>query len=278
MDKLEVNAPPVPTPPEMTLLFLQLILLQVISDRAVAMNVFHDAEDDCIRLVQYRRREGSDGFDYFELYPAPGCFAAQVLADLRRRVGCPKPPGEGVLHVRHRSREIALTAILPDNAEVRLYFGDDRPEMRIKGKRPDAEARAVTPGKGTLVCPECGSANVRRARNRELPAHTLILRRPRRCRACRALFVPRVPRLLSWSVVAVCAMFIVMIAWQYVIGGVLRMFGVGGGVVRGIFDIVLGVWFVLGAGEWCRVGLEAARHGHEPVVLRRGRRAKRRKQ
>ena len=139
MDKLEIDAPPFPVSPEMTTLFLQLVLLQAIKDHAVAMNVFHDAEDDCLRTVGYRRRAGSSGFDYYELLPAPACLAAEVLAELRRRIGCTEGTGDGTLRLRHQSRVLTLRAIVPDSSEVRLYFTDDRPPMRTKGKRECGE-------------------------------------------------------------------------------------------------------------------------------------------
>ena len=134
MERLEVNAPPLATPHEMTLLFLQLILLQTIEDRAVAVNLFHDVEDGCLRIVEYRRQKGGPGFDWYELLPAPGYFAAQVLAELCRRIGNGRDVTKGTLYVRHLSRYIGLAADIPDGREVRLYFGDDRPPMRTKGK------------------------------------------------------------------------------------------------------------------------------------------------
>jgi hypothetical protein len=136
MEKLEVNTPPTPTPHEMTILFLQLVLLQVIEDKAVALNLFHDAEDDCLRAVEYCRRENSPGFDSLELAPAPRCFANQVLSELRRRIGgSPTSLTDGTLRLRHHAREITLAAVVPDSSEVRVYFTDDRPPIRTKGKR-----------------------------------------------------------------------------------------------------------------------------------------------
>lgn len=43
----------------------------------------------------------------------------------------------------------------------------------------------------TLACPQCGSANVKRAPNRLYRDEFILLRRPWLCRACRCMFEPR---------------------------------------------------------------------------------------
>ena len=121
-------------PREMAVVFLQLALRQVLTDNGVAVNLFYDMEDDCLRAVEYFRSEKEDvEFTWRELYPAPGCFAEQVLNEVRWRVAVDAPSGEGTLHYDYAGSRRQAIAMAPKPTEIRLYFTDDRPSMRSKG-------------------------------------------------------------------------------------------------------------------------------------------------
>jgi len=134
MERLEVLAPESgrKTPRKMGVLFLQLVLRQTLTDGGVALNLFHDGEDDCLRGLEYFV-EGEGKSTWREFYPAPGCFAEQVLRELRWRSGVHHAPGEGMLHYRRQGKALTALAIVPDSSEVRVYFTEDRPTMRNKG-------------------------------------------------------------------------------------------------------------------------------------------------
>ena len=135
MEKLEVFAPESgrKTPQSMAVLFLQLVLRQALTDRAVAVNLFHDAEDDCLRGLEYfaEQDEGAE-IAWREFCPAPGCFAEQVLNELRWRIGMDQPSGHGILHYRYHGSGCQASAFGPSSREIRLYFTDDRPPMQTK--------------------------------------------------------------------------------------------------------------------------------------------------
>lgn len=121
------------TPQSMASLLLLRLFRQTMEDAAVAMNIFYDTADDCIRVLEYipsRDRPGE--YTYRELCPAPGCFARQVFQELSRRAR-PKPGNrEHIIHYRCRGRW--REAIVDVNApqDVRIYYSDARPIMRMK--------------------------------------------------------------------------------------------------------------------------------------------------
>ena len=137
LEKLDVYAPDFgrKTPRTMAVLFLQLVLRQALTDRAVAVNLFHDAEDDCLRGLEYfpEKDTGAEtSYQYREFHPAPACFSEQVLGELRRRIGVDCAPGEGTLHYRYEGKVMPALAVVSDSSEVRVYFTGHRPTMRKK--------------------------------------------------------------------------------------------------------------------------------------------------
>ena len=120
------------TPRRMAVLFVQCVLGQVLADDCVAVNIFYDEEDDCVRSLEYfgwrKLQEPADR----ELLPAPGCFAEQVLQELRWRVGVDCPGGSGTLHFKYEGIRRTAFCEVPDLSEVCVYFTDDRPTMRNK--------------------------------------------------------------------------------------------------------------------------------------------------
>lgn len=134
-ERLELPSPEYgkEAPREMVILFIQLLLRQAITDKAVAFNLFYDAEDDCLRGVQYvAERGGSDKIAPHEFYPAPGYFAEQVLDELRCRVGIDRLPGDGILKYYHHGVGHHAYVLAPNDAEIRLYLTKERPLMRTK--------------------------------------------------------------------------------------------------------------------------------------------------
>ncbi len=121
------------TPRSMILLFLQLVLRQVLKDGAIAVNLFYDDEDRCLRVIEYFSDAGPDGEPRSrELAPAPGYIAQQVFAMLRSRLEFRGESNVGVL--RYKYDGLALTSVghVASDADVRVFLSEDRPRMRIK--------------------------------------------------------------------------------------------------------------------------------------------------
>lgn len=140
MGELEVCAPESgkKTPRSKAVLFLKLVLRQALDDGAIAVNLFHDLEDDCLRGLEYfvEQREGQE-CAWREFYPAPGNLAEQVLDEVRWRSGSRAPSREGTLHYRYLNSRRRAAVLAPSGREVQLYFGDDRPPMRTKNAMKD---------------------------------------------------------------------------------------------------------------------------------------------
>ena len=134
-EPLEVYAPDsgLKTPRKMAVLFLQRLLGQALIDRAVAVNIVHDTEDDCLRALEYSTEEHSAAFPWREFLPAPGPLSDLVLKEVRRRIGVRRAPGEGTLHYKYGTLKRTAAVAAPNQFEVRIYFTADRPPMRTKG-------------------------------------------------------------------------------------------------------------------------------------------------
>lgn len=119
--------------------FVNAALYHVLSEGRIAMNVFHDQEDRCLRMLMYASViESADSGMGEELIPAVGSIAGQVLDYLRRAAGIgPKHP-EGVLHYRYRNADHQAACVAPNPHEVRVYFTGERPPMRTKITPPEA--------------------------------------------------------------------------------------------------------------------------------------------
>lgn len=116
----------------MAVRFLHGILRQALVDGALAINLFYDAEDDCLRALQCRRDPASGAVSWFEFLPAPGYFAADVLRELRRRLGMRVGEQEGVLQYTFEGQSRTAVGSNFHDHEVRVYFTSDRPVMRTK--------------------------------------------------------------------------------------------------------------------------------------------------
>jgi len=111
--------------------FLQLLLMQALSDKAIAINIFYDQDDDCLRALEYFA-ENSIQENIREFYPAPGYFAKNVLDKLNWLIGVEHIPSKGNLFYKYKSMERSYQTFTPDEVEIRIYFTDDRPTMKTK--------------------------------------------------------------------------------------------------------------------------------------------------
>jgi hypothetical protein len=111
-----------------------LVLALAVEDEAVAVQFFHDIEDDCLRLVEYMRSETEEGsYESRELAPAPGYFAEPALQELGRLCGGRNPEGAVWLDLWSRGAVHTVELEWFREREVRVYFGHDRPPLRSKG-------------------------------------------------------------------------------------------------------------------------------------------------
>jgi hypothetical protein len=134
LEKLEVFSAEsgLKTPGHMARLFLQLVLRQALGDGALSVNIFYDEQDHCLRGLQYVRDKQTGKVTWHEFAPAPGDFAGQVLAELRRRVGVRRIGEQGTLAYRHEGSHKVATGVIAHENEVRIHFTAERPAMRTK--------------------------------------------------------------------------------------------------------------------------------------------------
>ena len=121
------------TPRRAVVLFLQLLLRQAVEDDAVAVNVFYDEEDKCLRALEYVKHENeTERWDWREFAPAPGYFAAQVLKELQWRTGFSRAKSHGGLCYEYAGRCNVADTRWASAGEARIYFTVERPPMRSK--------------------------------------------------------------------------------------------------------------------------------------------------
>lgn len=114
--------------------FINTFLYLALREEGVAINFFHDHEDELLRTVIYLS-EDTDRHtpNWLHVLPAPGYMAEQTLSFLRDRVGI-KPSGlEGILRYCYQRQKCSAVCTAPNQHEVRIYFTKDRPRMRTKG-------------------------------------------------------------------------------------------------------------------------------------------------
>lgn len=117
---------------------LRAILRQAVEDECIAINFFYDHEDNCLRIVGYSMAPQGPDPRRMEFAPAPGCFAAQALKELQWRIAVPRAPGEGTFFYRLHGQDRTAVGVVPWPLEVRIYFNDQRPEMRTKRGKGEA--------------------------------------------------------------------------------------------------------------------------------------------
>ncbi len=129
---------------------LLLILKQAMLDRARALHLLLDRDDDCVRFDYYvlvpeghsppAEQVPSDGADpdrfaWYAMMPAPFRAGADLFGYLREHAGMSPAAEEGILRVRWNghTREFAVHA--PGRTDFRLYFDDSRPAVCEKNAR-----------------------------------------------------------------------------------------------------------------------------------------------
>ena len=128
-------------------LFTNVLLNQVLKDRAVALNVFHDREDDCLRILMYLQR-GNAEIEPFELVPAVGYMAQPVLHYLARSARMRRTDLAGRLDFVYGGTRASAHCETNGPDELRVYFGAARPNMRTK----------LSPAKSSPAAPLSGRA------------------------------------------------------------------------------------------------------------------------
>ena len=129
------------TPRRTVVRVLRAILRQAFEDECIAINFFYDQEDNCLRIVGYLTPPQGPDRSLMHFAPAPGCVAADALKELQWRLGVPRAPGEGPFYYRLRGQDRTAVGVVPWPLEVRIYFNDQRPEMRTKrGKARECES------------------------------------------------------------------------------------------------------------------------------------------
>jgi hypothetical protein len=116
----------------MVRLFLTLVSRQALSDGGVALSMFHDADDDCLRIFEYVRQNTEPRFQSFEMLPSPGYFAKDVFRELRRMTGLRRFPGAASLRFKRNGGKHAATCEAFSETDFRIYFTADRPPIRLK--------------------------------------------------------------------------------------------------------------------------------------------------
>lgn len=109
----------------------RMILRQVFADDAVALNLFKDPDDGCLRIVEYVR--GSpDGanFVYRELAPMPGVYAMDFLEFVRSLAR--KNAANNEIPIRRNGSDRSSKLIEHNPYELRLMLGPERPVFRSK--------------------------------------------------------------------------------------------------------------------------------------------------
>jgi hypothetical protein len=111
---------------KMAELFLKLVLKQALADSAIALNMFYDNEDNCLRIVEYFL---PGNVSFREMAPAPGYFAEQALRELRKFINVKSTPSNGCLTMQYNGVVMNAYAEAPNNSEVRVFWTAERPNM-----------------------------------------------------------------------------------------------------------------------------------------------------
>lgn len=163
---------------------IRCILLQSLIDRALAVHIFYDDEDNCLRMLyclavppEHKRcpltpsQLPEDGLlpecgdaprlvhsdptnaDYervwYEMVPPPAQIAERFFRRLRWYARIGRGDSEGALLVRYRGHEhaIPVCAVRPD--DIRVYYSSERPPIRPKLTRHYREVGVPTPDANT---------------------------------------------------------------------------------------------------------------------------------
>jgi hypothetical protein len=161
---------------------IRLVLLQALTDRAIAIHLFLDPEDLCIRMLYclavppeakmcprtpsslinvdtgIREDAGVPGDivwpdparpDYervwYEMVPPPACASDELFRRLRWHAGLRRGAAEGRLLIRYEGRDHHADAIAPTPDDFRIYFTPERPPIRPKLVRHFRELGMAVP-------------------------------------------------------------------------------------------------------------------------------------
>lgn len=120
------------TPRKTIVLLIRAVLRQILDDGAVAVNLFYDSQDDCLRMLEYSKNAVTpETWEWRELLPVPGYIARQVLDEFEWRTRCRELSTFRLLYSIDRSSRWAYVE-WPEPNEVRIFFTDERPPMRTK--------------------------------------------------------------------------------------------------------------------------------------------------
>ena len=161
---------------------IRLVLLQALTDRAIAIHLFFDPDDRCIRMLYclavppeakmyprtpsslvnvdtgIREDAGAPGDivwpdparpDYervwYEMVPLPACTSDELFRRLRWHAGLKAGTTEGRLLIRYEGRDCRADALAPVPDDIRIYFTPERPPIRPKLARHFRELQMPAP-------------------------------------------------------------------------------------------------------------------------------------
>ena len=76
---------------------------------------------------------------WVQCYPPMGFLAPKLFRDIRRQAGMAREAKHGQLRVRYKSRDVHGDVVASQNYDLRIYFGEERPELLRKTREQFAE-------------------------------------------------------------------------------------------------------------------------------------------
>ena len=111
-------------------LLIGLMIRQSLKDGAIAMSLFSDSIDHCLRSLQYVPIGRPGEFASRELFPAPPALIEPAFNFVRSLARIQEYPGRGVLMYKLNRKVADAEVEMPSKSEVRIYFGTSRPEIK----------------------------------------------------------------------------------------------------------------------------------------------------